>query len=189
MAARIRTYLQARRAKAGFTLVETLMALLILVIMTGIVAMGIPVAYQTYTKAVDGSNAQVLLATTTNELRNEFSLAQDCQVVNGTLYYLTGDGYWASLENSADGIKKRVYMGREPGKNEDTASAHLLVSAAAQTDALRVKFADSNAITFADGVFTVNGLQVVRKNDATAVLASIGETAAENKYQVRAITY
>ena len=189
MTTRIRTYLQSRRAKAGFTLVETLMALIILVIMTGIVAMGIPVAFDTYSKAVDGSNAQVLLSTTTAELRNEFSMAQDCQVKDGTLYYLTGDGYWASLENTSDGIMKHVYAGREPGETELTEKAHLLVSRAAQTDVLLVKFADSGGITFSNGVFTVTGLQVVRKNDVTTVLAGIGNDPATGTYQVRAITY
>ena len=173
----------AGRLRRGFTLVETLVALLILVIMTGIVAMGIPVAFDTYTKAVDGSNAQVLLSTSTAELRNEFGLAQDCQVKDGTVYYVTGEGYWACLQSTDDGIKKYLFTGDQPGEiNEDTPSV-LLVSRAAQTDALRVKF---DSIAYANGVFTVNGLKVVRANDESTVLAAVGENAS-GQYKVRAI--
>ena len=176
-------HIRAQRSRRGFTLVETLVALLILVIMSGIVIMGIPVAFDTYTKAVDGSNAQVLLSTTTSELRNEFGLAQDARTEGGTLYYMTGDGYWASLENTNQGIKKHVYLGVEPGGTEAEGSPVLLVSRSAQTDALRVKF---DSVAYADGVFTVNGLKVGRANDANTVLAGIGQDSS-GQYKVRAI--
>ena len=202
MVTRICAYLRLRhRANVGFTLVETLMALIILVIMTGIVAMGIPVAFETYTKAVDGSNAQVLLTTTTNELRNELSMAQDhLPEGDGTVkFYLTADGYWASLENSTDkGILKHIWLGQEPGKVEADGSPFPLVSVAAQTYAvntegkqellLRTKF---DAITYSsDGVFTISGLQVIsgRGESAGTVLASVGD-GASGAYKVRAITY
>ncbi len=185
MAIRRSSYSPAGRKRRGFTLVETLLALLILVIMSGIVIMGIPVAFDTYTKAVDGSNAQVLLSTTTAELRNELGLAQDCRVEGGTLYYQTAEGYWASLENGDDGIEKHIYLGLEPGENEAERSPVLLVSKSAQTDALRVKF-NENGISYSNGVFTVSGLQVVRANDANVVLAGIGANSS-GQYQVRAI--
>jgi len=122
------------RKQGGFTLVETMLALAILVLMTGIVAMGVPVAMRTYTQAVNGSNAQLLLATTATELRNELGMAQlavtetgegaaaTTQVNgNGTLkYYVSGDGYWASINNREEGgledVVRRLYMNdADPG--------------------------------------------------------------------------
>ena len=57
---------------AGFTLTETLVAVLILVLMT---AAALPAAMNAYRNAVDAANAEVLLSTTVNALRSELSTA------------------------------------------------------------------------------------------------------------------
>ena len=109
MTSRVTTCARIRvssRAKSGFTLVETMLALMILVMMTGIVAMGVPMAFNSYSKVVDGSNAQVLLTTTTSVLRDELSEAQvndpsdyPRSGVDGSLTtYKTGFGWWASIK-------------------------------------------------------------------------------------------
>ena len=183
MTVRVRIPVSAKRSSAGFTLVETLMALVILVILTGVVAMAITPAFKSYTSAVDASNAQILLSTTTAELRSELGLAQAQQPgSDGVLYYKTSEGYWASLESTDQGIEKHVYLGDEPGQNELEGSPTLLVSKAAQTDSLRVRFSD---ISYGDGVFAVNGLQVVRAVDGAEVACIGGE--AGDSYKILAL--
>ena len=58
----------------GFSLGETLVAVAILVIIT---AASLPAAVHVYRNAVDAANAQVLLSTTVNALRDELSTAWD----------------------------------------------------------------------------------------------------------------
>ena len=66
--------------KAGFTLAETLVTILILLMVSSIVAGGIPAATNAYYKAVDGANAQVLLSTAATALRDELGTARDITV-------------------------------------------------------------------------------------------------------------
>ena len=61
----------------GFTLAETLLAVLILLMVSGIVAAGIPVAKKAYEKVVLAADAQLLLSTTVAELRDEIGTAWD----------------------------------------------------------------------------------------------------------------
>ena len=51
------------RSNKGFTLAETLLAVLILLLVSTIVATGIPAARNAYEKVVEASNAQAVLAT------------------------------------------------------------------------------------------------------------------------------
>ena len=63
--------------KCGFTLAETLLAVLIMLMVSAIVVSGIPAAKNAYEKVVLASNAEVLLSTTVSTLRNELGMAQD----------------------------------------------------------------------------------------------------------------
>ena len=56
--------------QAGFSLAETLLAVLIMLLVSVIVANGIPVARNVYNNVIVGANAQVLLSTTVTALRN-----------------------------------------------------------------------------------------------------------------------
>ena len=60
----------------GFTLAETLVAVIILLLVSTIVARGVPVAKNAYEKVVVGANARVMLTTAITALRNELSTAQ-----------------------------------------------------------------------------------------------------------------
>ena len=72
--------LRKLNTERGFTLTETLVAVLILVMIS---ASALPAALNAYRNAVDAANAQVLLSTTVNALRDELSLAWDVQVCSG----------------------------------------------------------------------------------------------------------
>lgn len=117
-ASAVRSCVHDSRACRGFTLAETLLALAILVLLTGIVAMGVPVAFRTYTQMVNKSEAQVLLTTATNELRDELGLTQYVVTNNGlnedgkVIAYVSPDGYWAqvAIRKSADGREDLVRL-------------------------------------------------------------------------------
>ena len=87
---------------AGFTLAETLVAVLILLMVSAVVAEGLPAAVNAYRKAVDASNAQILLSTTVDALRGELSTAWDIKV--GV------DGTTISYQSSHTGGKSRIYI-------------------------------------------------------------------------------
>ncbi len=170
----------AKRLAAGFTLTETLLALAILVIMAGIVTMGIPVAFDTYAKSVDTSNAQVLLSTTTTSLRDELGMATDVQTSGGTLYFVSGEGYWASISNDAapgagKGLKKHVYKGADADSLTEETSQNLIPDAAI-TDTLGIS---CSSIAYADGVFTVKDLKVENAKGQTL--------ASQDEFKIRAI--
>jgi hypothetical protein len=66
-----------RSSRAGFSLAETLMAILILLMVSAIVGGAIPAASNAYTKTVDVANAELLLSTAMNMLRSELGTAQE----------------------------------------------------------------------------------------------------------------
>lgn len=106
-----------RRARLGFSLVETLVALLIVTMLTTIVANGIPVAKRTFESVRDKSNAQVALATTTAALRNELGLALDVQESSGVWYYQDASGAWVRINTAENGtiLRKEYYQNTSTG--------------------------------------------------------------------------
>lgn len=184
------------RGRVGFTLVETLLALMILVILTGIVAMGIPVAFRTYTDAVNCSNAKVLLSTTSTILRDELSMAQKQVTIGDNLYYMDGEGYWSRLDaigssgNNPPTIKKHIYILTEnvtsPSRDEDfievSDSPYEIISERALAENLGIRF---DSIVYSNRVFTINNLEAINKDDEHAYAATGSEN--ENEYKIRAV--
>ncbi len=64
-----------KKGKAGFSLAETLIAILILLMVSAIVAGAMPAAASAYQKTVDAANAQILLSTAMTVLRDELALS------------------------------------------------------------------------------------------------------------------
>ncbi len=89
--------------RAGFSLTELLVVVLILGMVSSVVAGGIPVAKQAYTKVTVSANAQVLLSTTISALRSELGpshvSAEDNTTAN-TITYLSGK----------NGTKSKIYL-------------------------------------------------------------------------------
>ena len=86
----------------GFTMGETLATVLILLMVAGVVATGIPAALNVYRNAVDAANAQVLLSTTINALRDELSTAWDVKKSNDTtITYMEAfvEDYFSKIED------------------------------------------------------------------------------------------
>ena len=71
------------RGRAGMTLSELLIVLIILGFVTAILAAGLPTAIGAYRKISDAANAQVLLSTTMTRLRTELGTATELEVPEG----------------------------------------------------------------------------------------------------------
>jgi type II secretory pathway pseudopilin PulG len=69
------------KSSRAFTMAEALVAMLILLMVSVIVATGIPAAMRAYNNVVLASNAEVLLSTTMTALRNELGMATDIRVI------------------------------------------------------------------------------------------------------------
>jgi len=162
------------RRRAGFTLSETLIAVLILLMVSAVVAAGVPVAAGVYEKVVRGANAQVLLSTAMTELRDELGTATDVRVENGTtIHYRSGDGSDTTIYLNGGVIYIQEYVGLSDSEN----FRHPLVSNAAADGELKASY---GTVELNDGVLTFSGL-VVQKDGNTVANAPT--------YQVRVLTY
>ena len=167
---------------AAFTLAETLLAVLILLLVSGIVAGGVPAARNAYEKVVLESNAEVLLSTTVTALRNELGTARDItkqEAVPGEpmaantiiTYYNTDRGAYSRIY-VASGEKpvimfQRYYSKDGLGKSSDPVP---LISEKTATGDLYVTYTsvtpDKNL-----GLVTFDGL-AVNRTSGTLNLAS-----------------
>jgi len=126
--------------RKGFTLAETLLAVLILLMVSQIVATGIPVAKNAYEKVVLTSNAEVLLSTAVTMLRNELGTAREIKVsdTQTEVTYFNADRANMAKIGLEDGSVKihRYYpvdgigldSGAEPLVTKDRATADLYVT-------------------------------------------------------------
>ena len=151
------------RSSRGFTLAETLMAILILLMVTAIVAAGIPVASNALKKAVEASHAQVLLSTTMTALRDELTTAKNIPDLGGsndtTIDYTDENGVESKIYLASNGIMLEKEYPSET-------KSRLLVSQKAATSDLYAEFTDASYDRDA-GVLTISGLTVKRGNGST----------------------
>ena len=139
--------------RKGFTLAETLLAVLILMLVSVIVARGIPVAKNVYQNVVLAANAQDILATAVSNLRDELGTSWDVRVddnynaASGTyVTYFSADTGARSkifLGDSADGdkeimLQKNVAVSDLGIKNNAGSTAYALVSDSGATDLNRL---------------------------------------------------
>ena len=83
----------------GFSLAETLLAVLILLLVATIVANGIPVARNVYNRVIIGASAQLLLSTAVTALRNELGMAMRDEL--------------GALQNDGLGIDRRIKVSND----------------------------------------------------------------------------
>ena len=161
------------RKSAGFTLAETLVAVLILLMVTAVVAAGIPVAINAYYKVVDSANAQVLLSTSITAMRNELEFAKDVEIAQGdsnlTITFISADtGVKSKIYNSDNGV---MLHESTDVTGSEALPARLLVSDKAATKNLYFKY---DSVAYSDGIFTFGGLKVF-KVGATEPVVTVGE--------------
>ena len=83
----------------GFSLAETLICVLILLMVSVIVGAAIPTASNVFVKTVDAANAQVVLSTAMTALRDELGTAtQVKKEADGSLVYKSSTFGWSKLE-------------------------------------------------------------------------------------------
>jgi len=106
-----------QRDNGGFTLAETLLAVLILLLVSTIVATGMPAAKNAYEKIIVAANAQVLLSTGATALRDELGTAWNVQVASNAVTYNSADtGGKSEIKlNSSD--QNKIYI-QEYTKND-----------------------------------------------------------------------
>lgn len=163
------------KSKCGFTLAELLITILILLMVSSVVAAGVPAAANAYRKVMDAANAQMLLSTTVTSLRRELAFAESVPVkgtaVTNKFQYTNGEnGHTTELTKETKGISKTW-------TDVSESSPQLLVSEAAATKNMVSSF---DSISYSDGFFVVSGLRI-SKPGYNAPLASI------EKLQIRAV--
>ncbi len=153
----------------GFTLAETLIAILILMMVSSIIAGALPAASNAFTKTVDAANAQVLLSTAITVLRDELSMATGVSYDSTSITYRSGSlGSLSEITKVTDGIMITTWYGYEKGDAE-SGKGRYLVSQKASTKDLRLSY---DSITVTGGVITFKDLQVIKKDkDGEHVLA------------------
>lgn len=169
-----------RKNRAGFSLAETLITILILLMVSAIVAAALPTASTVYKKTVDAANAQVLLSTTMTILRDELNAAKDITVPSDNkITYISGiTGNKSVIECVAnEGLKITAY----PDAVNDKSETRFLVSQKASTSGM-ILTCSFSAASLADGKIIVNHI-VVNK-------AEYGETAlaGQDSYTIRLIS-
>ncbi len=164
------------RSKAGFTIVEMLMTTLILLMVTAIVAAGIPVAVNAYEKVLDAANAQLLLSTTISRMQEELSTAvevwtkTESSQTTVTHYSHYRHSYKISLENVAiaeGGTATEIKLKYTAHSVEGDEAAQpvlpdpiKIVTGMTETSKFSIKFKD---ITYneSEHTFSVNELKVI----------------------------
>ena len=155
----------------GFSIAEMLVAILILLMVSSVVAGGIPVARDAYNKVTVSANAQVVLSTAISALRNELAVASDVEIEGTSVSFTNPDtGGKTTISCDSDDIKIQdtISIGIVTGKPSDK---RLLVTlASAGNDKLHVTYESvgtSDSITN-NGIITFTNLQVKREGDTTA---------------------
>ena len=174
----------------GFSLAEMLVAILILLMVSSVVAGGVPAASNAYSKAVDAANAQVLLSTAATALRDELGTAKNVSIEETTIrYYSADNGNYSEL--SIGGSDKPVilltsYLGEEiRGSTTDPSAGSgatitygagaetvqwKLVSQAAITKKLGLKY---ESVQYNNGIITFTDLKVLKNLNILAKLDTL----------------
>ena len=166
------------KKQSGFTLAETLLAVLILLLVSGIVAEGVPVAKNVYEKVFIGANAQALLSTTAARLRDELGTAWDVSV--------GADKKTISFYSADTGAKAKIYLSTTDTNNPIRITEYkneellgqinaeidqaLISKAASENTGLRVEYSE---VSYNAGIVTFKGLKVYRKDDNTQPIATM----------------
>ena len=173
--------------KKGFTLAETLMAILILLMVTAIVAAGIPVAVNAYNKVVMSANAQLLLSTTITRLRDELGTATDISFADtdNKIIYKSDSG--AINKIYLDG-ENGVYIQEYSDQSDAPEFTHQLVSEKAATENLYLTYTventcfNSTSHNLQSSVLILKNLTVKTKTD--------NKTLVEiEKFEIKILTY
>jgi len=178
--------LKKKRNNAGFTLAETLMAMLIMLMVTAIVAAGIPVARNAYEGVVLASNSELLLSTTLSALRNELGTAKNIECKDGgkeIRYYNPSAKITSCIflndEKATEGIQFQRYAAADILGNKG-AEGNRLVTWAASNKNLYVTY---RSASFSNGIVTFTDISVNMEDGSRTDLAT------RDSYSIRVLSY
>ena len=171
------------KSKSGFTLAETLLAVLILLLVSVIVANGIPVARNVYNNVIIGANAQMLLSTAVTALRNELGTAKDVNLSSDKTYvtYFNSERGAYSVINkasSSDNIQVNPYIVKPTGGTITPiagSTVHDLVSKAASNKDLYVTYSTVELDTNNPDIIIFKQLEVKPINGSSSAITSLDE--------------
>lgn len=171
---------QITRSKMGFSMAETLVALIIILLVSSIVAAGMPAAQKAFLNVKESANAQVLLSTTLTELRNELSTASKIEPKGNYVTFIdpvTGD---SKIELKGNKLWLTTYRDINAEGNLAGGIERPLVSDAAKTASLSLDFggnAPFPATAYSEGntYFTLTGFTVKSDLVPNSELAGIGD--------------
>lgn len=154
-----------RKRNKGFSLAEVLVVLLIVLMVSSIVAVGVPAAVRAYNKVVDASNAEVLLSTAMIRLREELGTAGTANNAETatTITYDCGQGYESKIMLAGESEEPSILI-QEYSNIPDLAATyppHPLVTDSASSKKLYVTY--ETVDISADGIITFGNLQVKHK--------------------------
>lgn len=160
--------IRRKTGKRGFTLGETMVALLIVVLLTAVVAAGIPTAQRAFVQVVDAGNAEVLLSTALIELQTRLSTATEVRLKTDDDSFLIaykdgGTNLWFSVVDNAEiGLTVQQIL-MSPDGTVGTLTEPFtrpLVTNKAATEHLRAT-AEAIGYNSATETFSVEGLKVL----------------------------
>ena len=166
-------------SRAGFSLTELLVAVLILGMVSSVVAGGIPVARDAYNKVTVTANAQVLLSTAITSLRNQLGTASDVKITGTELnYYNSGTGVNSRIYKSSSDpqvIMIQEYLAGGVVKDADkVGKERQLVSDAASNKDLFVTY-DSVSRPEGSDLIVFKNISVRKKNETGKSIVSLDE--------------
>ena len=159
----------SNRNNEGFSFAELLAAILIMLMATSIVTAGIPSAINAFENVVVGSNAQVLLSSTINALRNELCTAINIEYNSSGSNRTYLSYYDSNLDakslihlDEATGVPKAIMIKRYcdlPNPIDE-----LLISSPAATDKLYASYSNIE-VHSNEGYVVFKNLAVYRRSD------------------------
>ncbi|MBR6220467.1 MAG: prepilin-type N-terminal cleavage/methylation domain-containing protein [Clostridia bacterium] len=163
---RLRRKLKNRK---GFTLAETLLAVLILLLVSAIVANGIPVARNVYQRVVLAANAQDMMATAVSALRDELGTAWDVRVENVEkkkylTYFSSGTGARSKifLSNDTDAqimLQENTAVTDLGVADNDKSTARVLVADKEKQESSSRLYVSYRDVAYSNGKVTFTNLQ------------------------------
>ena len=171
---------QKIRSQSGFSLAETLLAVLILLLVAAMASTGISAVQNAYDKVVLGANAQAMLGTAVTALRDELGTAYNIkEPASGDsktiTFYKSGTGARTTIGLDAEkydaiAITNYDYDGKDDLIHDtgyDLAVSHHLVP-----DANTGLYVTYESIGCVNGIVSINGLSVHKQsNDRKTILA------------------
>lgn len=157
-----------KKNRAGFTLAEVLVAILILLMVSSIVAVGIPAAKNAYQGTVAASNAEVLLSTTIKALQGKLGTASSVKTDdNDSVVFYNSDTHGQSRIYKDPTTKNIMYQENYDEGTQDNSSApvSLVPEKAMEED----QFPTYQSVTVTEGnIVTFIGLSVIKNNTEIA---------------------